>query len=117
MDKVTHNTESLLEAIKESSVYERYQNIKEEIDQEPDLKEQLCRFRIHNYHLQNSNEKTDMFAEMERFEREYEQFQKNPLIAAYLRKELELCRMVQRIHLRLIEAVNIDIEGMEEEIH
>ena len=53
---------------------------------------------------------------MEKFEVEYHEVRKNPLIHEFLQAELEICRMMQRINLNLVQAVDLDIVDFQESI-
>lgn len=116
MDKVAKYTKELAAAICDSQPYAEFEAVKEEIRQNPDLREQVNQFRRKNYELQNSKDEIEWFEAVEQFERENEEFRKNPLVAEYLRKELEMCRILQRINKAIVGAVNLDIDDFADAI-
>lgn len=103
-----------MEAIRNSEAYRDFEEIKAQVNQEPELKAKLQNFRRRNYELQNKEDCTDLFGEMERFEEEYHEMRKNPLIRDFLQYELEIIRVMQRIDLVLAQAVDLDVEDFQD---
>ncbi len=89
--------EHFLGKLYESEVCTKYFEQRERIKQYPELKMQIDEFRKRNYKLQNEADSATLFDEIDRFEREYEEFRKNPLVSQYLEAELAFCRMYQSI--------------------
>ncbi len=114
MERIKLTTEALVEAIQESEVYQNFEHIKKVVDKDPVLKAQITDFRRRNYVLQNQIEGIDLYKEIEQFEEEYHEVKKNPIIRDFLQYELEICRMMQRINLRLIQAVDLDIQDLQD---
>ena len=78
--------------------------------QYPDLKKQIDEFRYRNFKLQNETDADRLFDETDRFEREYEEFRKNPIVSDFLAAELAFCRMYQEIQSVLGEAFAKDFD-------
>lgn len=116
MEDVTRCVTELRKAIRNSSVYEEYQQAQAKLNDDPQLKRKVNEFRGKNYQLQNSTGDMDYFTAMEKLEQDYYEIRKHPFASAYLEKELDLCRMVQRISEALVEDLNLDIEGFEDMI-
>ena len=47
---------------------------------------------------------------MEEFEKQNEEFRKNPVVEKFLANELELCRMIQRINQAIVDTVQLEIQ-------
>lgn len=111
MEKVRKATEQLIEAMKESDVYIRYQNARVQITACPSLKKEADEFRKKNYDLQNSRK--DIFEEADRLQAEYATLLKNPIVREYLTAENSFCRMIQQVNWKLIEEMDFeaDFEG------
>ena len=110
MDEAMHE---LVEAIKFSEEYIRYQDIKNRVHNQPQLEQQIHEFRQKNYLLQNSDGNVDLYDATDKMEQEYREFRKNPLVAEYLAAENAFCRVVQKVNWTLIEELDFEV-GFEE---
>ena len=77
-----------------------------QVEQIPGLAEKIREFCWRNYELQNIDGE-DLYERLEAFEAQFESFRRDPVVAAYLERELRMCRMMQEIHARLIDIVEI----------
>lgn len=106
MDSLQQVTKSLTDVILKSEVYQTYQAELEKVKQYPELKAQIDEFRRNNYLLQF---RTDIdFDKLDHFEKEYENFRQQPLVADFLAAELALCRMMQDIFSDITEALDFE---------
>ena len=97
---------SFVNAILATEEYKAYAFELDKVKQYPELKAQIDDFRKRNYELQNSNELD--FYKLDCFEREYQMIRENPLVADFLAAELDFCRMMQEINLRITEALKFE---------
>ena len=109
-------TQNLIDCLLESEEYRRYCTIRDKVREDPELRRQINEFRIHVFEIQNSQEPLDMYEEQERLRRDYEQFRKIPLVNDYLKAELRICRMVQKITEEISAAIDLDTDDIEERI-
>ena len=79
---------------------------RERVKQYPDLKKQIDEFRRRNFEMQNSEDL--VFEKIEFFEKEYEDFRDNPLVADFLEAELAFCRMMQRHYGEVMRAIDFE---------
>lgn len=109
--------ENFIQKVYESDICREYFRQKEYIKQYPELKKQIDNFRQRNYQLQNETDSSILFDEMDRFEQEYEEFRKNPIVSDFLAAELAFCRLYQRIsnELALAFAKRFDMAEQEED--
>lgn len=114
MEQIKHCTEELVEAVRECDAYKNFAEAREELKKNPKLWEVVQDFRKKNYEMQNLKENVDLYTEMEHLEEEYHEIRKNTVIRRYLTSELELCRIMQRINLNLIQVVDLDIVDFED---
>lgn len=84
MSRMDEAMQELVEAVKFSEEYIRYQDIKNRVHNQPQLEEQIHAFRQKNYLLQNSDGNVDLYDATDKMEQEYREFRKNPLVAEYL---------------------------------
>lgn len=98
----------LISVIRNTDKYRKYQREKEKVNQFPELKKQIDIFRKRNFELQNMQNGDELFYSMEAFDREYEQFLENPMVADFLAAELDLCRMMQAVTGRLTDALDFE---------
>lgn len=117
MDSLKYYTEKLIAALKESDNYQKYEEVREEIAQDPELKRQLDEFRKRNYLMQAEDVPEDLFHEEEKMSKEYKEFRENELIESYLECELDICRNIQRIIQKVMVSIDLDIDDFVDEIN
>lgn len=94
--------------IKNTSEYKDYEYQKEKVKRFPELKQQIDEFRRRNYELQNRPQSDNLMEDVECFQREYERFMEKPLVADFLQAELNFCRFMQEVNLRITEALDFE---------
>lgn len=77
MKKIESCTAELVKAIQESSEYQEFCRVRDEVAKDPQKRERINRFRRHIFEVQNTKESVDMYEEMERLGREYEDFRRD----------------------------------------
>jgi cell fate (sporulation/competence/biofilm development) regulator YlbF (YheA/YmcA/DUF963 family) len=109
-------TESFIQKLYETDICKEYFRQKEYIKQYPELKAQIDEYRQKNYRLQNEADSSSLFDEIDRFEREYEELRKNPLVNDFLAAELAFCRLYQEVNDKIATAfaIEFDLSGQEE---
>lgn len=110
---VAKETERFVEKLRQTEVCREYFRQKEYVKQYPDLKQKIDEFRQRNYKLQNETDSDTLFDEIDRFEREYEEFRKNPIVSDFLAAELAFCRMYQEVNNQISTAFAIDFDYSE----
>lgn len=98
-----------IRAIKDTAIYKNYRTQLERIKQYPELYRQVNDFRRRNYEIQNTSQVDELFDKIDAFEREYEKFRENPIVDEFLRAELALCRMMQKIDIFITEELDFDM--------
>lgn len=106
MNHIDNATDEFIAALLATDVYRSYRQELEKVKKEPGLKEQIDNFRKRNYEFQSSADND--FNKLDRFEKEYENFRANPLVADFLAAELDLCRMMQRINIRITAGLEFE---------
>lgn len=106
LNKINDKVEELVLAIQESPEYQDLQKIEEQVSSTPGLAEKIKEFCWKNYELQNSGAE-DLYERMEEFEKEYLEFRADPVVTAYLERELRMCRILQAINARITNAVEL----------
>ena len=99
---------NLVDTIKNTDEYKEFQFQKEKINKFPELKDRINEFRKKNYELQNSGQSANLMEDTERLQMENEDLFENPLSADFLQAELDFCRMMQDINLRIVDAVDFE---------
>lgn len=98
--------QAYIDKILESEEYREYARLRDLVKQDAQLREQINEFRIRNFEMQMSAD--TVFEKIESFERTYEDFWENPLVADFLEAELAFCRMMQRNNTVIMEAIDFD---------
>lgn len=111
MNEYQEFTKEFVEKLRKNEICQEYFRQKElVIAQYPDLKRQIDDFREKNFRLQNETDSDRLFDEIDRFEREYEEFRKNPIVNDFLAAELAFCRLFQEIQAAIGEAFAADFD-------
>ena len=95
-------------SIKETETYKKFSEQLQLIKQQPQLYEKVNEFRQRNFELQNSEQTDDLFEKIDAFEKEYEKFREEPLVDNFLRTELALCRMMQKVDAMITEKLDFE---------
>ena len=114
MNQVEECTSALVKAIQDSEEYQSFLKIKERVAQEPELREQINAFRRHNFEVQNSSDVLDMYDEIDKMSREYQEVRKNPLVDEFLQCELRVCRIIQKATMEIVFPVDLDTKDIAE---
>ena len=94
MNTVDESLNHLIEAVRNSKEFQDYQIVKAKVEEYPEKKRSLDKYRTRMYKIQNNHGETDLYHHIDEF----------------LTAELALCRMVQRINWTLIEELHFDME-------
>ncbi len=97
---------ALVAAILATDEYQSYEAELNKVKQYPELKKQIDDYRKRNFELQHSADND--FNKLEQFEREYEIFRENPLVMDFLAAELDLCRMIQDMYMRITKELHFE---------
>lgn len=106
---IEENISRLMESIKDSAEYLEFQKQSEILKQNLELKKRVDAFRAENYRVQNECDADNLFDVVEQMGRESAELRRHPEVNAYLDAELALCRMMQRICVKLTEGVEMDV--------
>ncbi len=113
MEQIQESTEALLQTIRRSSAFNRYETCRKQLEAYPEKLSQMNNFRRKVYEMQNADEVWDRIEEMNRLFEERERVRQDPLIAAFLDAELELCRMLQTICTEIMSIADLSLDEME----
>ncbi|MCD8011680.1 MAG: YlbF family regulator [Lachnospiraceae bacterium] len=112
MDKIEECTKALTRSIQETEEYQSFQRLRKVADQDPELHQKLNEFRRRVYDVQTSGETLDFYSEQERLGRDAAEFRKNELVDEYLKTELHICRIIQKVAFQVAEAIDLDLDGV-----
>ena len=101
--------EQLLEALKYSEAFQNYECQKERVKKYPGLSERINEFRKRRFEFQ-SYDGDDLFERIDEFEKEFKNFEEEPVVREYLAAELEVCRRIQEINAAITDVVDIDMD-------
>ena len=79
--------------------------------QKTELKKRVDAFRGDNYRVQNECGSDNLFDVVEQMGKESAELRRLPEVNAYLDAELALCKMMQKICVKLAEGIDMDIPG------
>lgn len=107
MSEVENEVNSLIEAIKTSKTYCEYDKQRNKVKENPELMQQLNRYREEVFNLQNSDG-PDVEKRMDELSDRYADFLDESLVCDFLDAESSLCKMMQRLTDEIID--NLDFE-------
>lgn len=100
--------EEFLEALKNSEAYRDYEYQRERVKKYPGLSEKINEFRKRRFEFQNYDG-DDLFDKIDEFEKEFKDFEEEPVAREYLSAELEICRRIQEINAAITDVIDIEI--------
>ncbi len=106
MNDIDVAVEQMIQAIVNSPDYKEYDIQRKRVKQYPELKAQMDEFRKRNFLLQNSD--SCRLDQVDALEREFAGLRENPIVSEFLAAELALCRLIQNIDNRLVEALHFE---------
>jgi cell fate (sporulation/competence/biofilm development) regulator YlbF (YheA/YmcA/DUF963 family) len=116
MRLIDEKTFDLLEVVKESPEYQKYQEMKTRLKQEPELEKAVNELRRQTFEIQKMKH-IDLYDEMDKLEEEKSRLFDTPIVEEYLAAELAFCRIIQRINWKLLEELDFEVgfddEGVE----
>ncbi len=110
MTEYEQATKDFIEIIRKTKVATDYSAVLAEVEKNPELERQIREFRKKNFEMQDSVDGDRLFDEVDRFEAEYAEFRKIPLVSDFLEKELAFCRMFQEINEQISMAFAEDFD-------
>ncbi len=116
-DNVEIYTMALIRVIHDSDAYKDYKAVRKRLAEDPELKNRVNQYRKECYHLQNSGDVDSLYERTQRFDEQYDDLLKNPLVEEYLKCELALCRMLQQIASKVVESVELDLDDIANDIY
>ncbi|MCR5654867.1 MAG: YlbF family regulator [Lachnospiraceae bacterium] len=96
MDDFKRTTDEYLAALRNTDACRAYFSAKEDLMANPTLKKQVDEYRRKNFEMQQNMDSDALFDAIDSFEKEYESFRQNPLVARFLAAELAYCRLYQQ---------------------
>ena len=109
MEEVKAQVAQLVEAIKNSEPYKRNSEVSMEVRKSPKLWQELTEYRRNIFEMQMELEGDALFDTYDHYEKDNEQFRRDPLVNNYLNAELDLCRMIQKIDAIILDAIDIEL--------
>lgn len=115
-DNVEIYTKALIRVIQDSREYRAFCKAKSKLADMPELKKKINEYRMQTYRLQYEGDTETLYDRVQEFNTKHAQFRKDPLVNEYLRSELAVCRMLQKVAAGLSEALDLDLDEVAREI-
>ncbi len=110
-DRIKETETALLDAIRESSIYLRFEKSKEQINAYPEKRAVMDAFRKRNFHLQSSGQ-ADLPEYADGLAAEKKRLVQDPVIREYLQAELAYCRMLQKLCGDIMMLTDLQLQDM-----
>ena len=105
---ILEETSVLIDTIRSTSIYTEFQNALAELKKYPELKAMADEFREQNYLAYHALTKQVSFADFDILEEKRIELAKYPQIDRYLKAELALCRVLQKVESHLTAGMCFD---------
>ena len=104
MGRIDELKAELIQAVLDSEEYREYKRLEAEVSKNADLKRAIDEFRRRNFEIQNISQLEAQYADM----------RNQGLAKSYFSAELCLCRLVQDVCVSLVDAVDFDVDFLNE---
>ena len=108
MGRIDELKAELIQAVLDSEEYREYKRLEAEVSKNADLKRAIDEFRRRNFEIQYNDEN------ISQLEAQYADMRNQGLAKSYFSAELCLCRLVQDVCVSLVDAVDFDVDFLNE---
>lgn len=102
---------ALIESIKNSEIYQAYQNATEEVRKNPGLQEQIDDYRKRNFVIHQKYDGDELLSKLEELDAETALFRSQRLVDNYLSAELAFVRLKQDIDNKMLAELEFNTPG------
>ena len=108
-------TQELLDLIRNSDVYIRYQKELEELKKDKETYEKINIYRRKNLALQVLEDPESSYEKLEELYTEYKDILRKPLVARYMMTEQSICKIMRDLQNRVFDGIDLDISYLDYE--
>ena len=112
MGNVEVYVDRLIQEIKSGVVYRQYTVALENLNQNPELKQQVDELRRLNYQVQAESDARNLYDAIDDIESKIDKLSCVPEVTQFLEAELALCRQLQSVEVRLHQGINLHIPDL-----
>ena len=112
MNAIKQKTRELIQLIKESDYYKDYEESREKVAAQPEIKWRVDNLRARTFRMYNESNGIDLFEETDRIEREHRELRRIPEVNEFLEAEIELCRILKATEDTINMAIDVQIPEM-----
>ena len=114
MGRIDELKAELIQAVLDSEEYREYKRLEAEVSKNADLKRAIDEFRSRNFEIQYNDEIQGIDENISQLEAQYADMRNQGLAKSYFSAELCLCRLVQDVCVSLVDAVDFDVDFLNE---
>ena len=114
MGRIDELKAELIQAVLDSEEYREYKRLEAEVSKNADLKRAIDEFRRRNFEIQYNDEIQEIDENISQLEAQYADMRNQGLAKSYFSAELCLCRQVQDVCVSLVDAVDFDVDFLNE---
>ena len=111
MGRIDELKAELIQAVLDSEEYREYKRLEAEVS---NLKRPIDEFRRRNFEIQYNDEIQEIDENISQLEAQYADMRNQGLAKSYFSAELCLCRLVQDVCVSLVDAVDFDVDFLNE---
>ena len=114
MGRIDELKAELIQAVLDSEEYREYKRLEAEVSKNADLKRAIDEFRRRNFEIQYNDEIQEIDENISQLEAQYADMRNQGLAKSYFSAELCLCCLVQDVCVSLVDAVDFDVDFLNE---
>ena len=114
MGRIDELKAELIQAVLDSEEYREYKRLEAEVSKNADLKRAIDEFRRRNFEIQYNDEIQGIDENISQLEAQYADMRNQGLAKSYFSAELCLCRLVHDVCVSLVDAVDFDVDFLNE---
>lgn len=107
--KIMGSLRELIDSIKDSDIYRRYEDASRKVSDVPGLQERIDEYRRNNFLIQQNNEGEELLQKLEQFELDTAAFRAEPLVDKYLCAERDFVKLKQDIDNLMLSELEFSI--------
>lgn len=113
MNDVAYKTRALTNEILESEDYIQYRRLQHNIAEDQELYRKINEFRRKSFEIQNKEDNSNLFNELEALRKEYNSILEIGLVIDFFGAEQKICNLMRNVYDTIAETLEFDIEFLD----
>lgn len=111
--EILKKTDELLELIRSSEDYIRYQEKLKELKESKEMYQRVNDFRLRHMELEIEETEDNSYSAMQNLHEQFRDVLMEPLVSRFMIREQSLCKLIRKVQNRIADGVDLDISYLE----